>query len=216
MLVFRRLSAASGLHQWQHLDSVTNHPRRRGGRAQDVVEFARRNCSNRLELPRRQSSSTRPALPWDLSTYLHPRATGRVSVRFYLNDGVVHGRRILPEGWVNYSARQPWTPTMALDLTNRGSHGDANARIHAGMPEDSFYGSGNLGQRIVIIPSAGLVIVRLGLTHYNGLQITAMKRLGHGFMGQLNYTWSRCMDTVPMADSCSSRREESCPRSPET
>jgi hypothetical protein len=33
-------------------------------------------------------------------------------------------------------------------------------------------------------------------SHYNGLQITAMKRLGHGFMGQLNYTWSRCMDTV--------------------
>jgi hypothetical protein len=33
-------------------------------------------------------------------------------------------------------------------------------------------------------------------SHYNGLQITAMKRLGNGFMGQLNYTWSRCMDTV--------------------
>ncbi len=33
-------------------------------------------------------------------------------------------------------------------------------------------------------------------SHYNGLQITAMKRLGHGLMGQLNYTWSRCMDTV--------------------
>ena len=33
-------------------------------------------------------------------------------------------------------------------------------------------------------------------SHYNGLQITAMKRLGQGFMGQLNYTWSRCMDTV--------------------
>jgi len=33
-------------------------------------------------------------------------------------------------------------------------------------------------------------------SHYNGLQITAMKRLGHGFMGQLNYTLSRCMDTV--------------------
>jgi Carboxypeptidase regulatory-like domain len=32
--------------------------------------------------------------------------------------------------------------------------------------------------------------------HYNGLQMTAMKRLGKGFMGQLNYTWSRCMDTV--------------------
>jgi len=33
-------------------------------------------------------------------------------------------------------------------------------------------------------------------SHYNGLQITAMKRFGNGFMGQLNYTLSRCMDTV--------------------
>ncbi len=33
-------------------------------------------------------------------------------------------------------------------------------------------------------------------SHYNGLQLTAMKRLGHGLQGQLNYTWSRCMDTV--------------------
>jgi Carboxypeptidase regulatory-like domain len=33
-------------------------------------------------------------------------------------------------------------------------------------------------------------------SHYRGLQLTAMKRFGNGFMGQLNYTWSRCMDTV--------------------
>ena len=33
-------------------------------------------------------------------------------------------------------------------------------------------------------------------SHYNGLQMTAMKRLGHGLQGQINYTWSRCMDTV--------------------
>ena len=33
-------------------------------------------------------------------------------------------------------------------------------------------------------------------SHYDGLQITAKKRLAHGLMGQLNYTWSRCMDTV--------------------
>ena len=33
-------------------------------------------------------------------------------------------------------------------------------------------------------------------SHYNGLQLTAMKRLSHGLQGQLNYTWSRCMDTV--------------------
>jgi len=33
-------------------------------------------------------------------------------------------------------------------------------------------------------------------SHYNGLQLTATKRLGHGLQGQINYTWSRCMDTV--------------------
>ncbi len=33
-------------------------------------------------------------------------------------------------------------------------------------------------------------------SHYNGLQVTAMKRLGHGLQGQVNYTLSRCMDTV--------------------
>lgn len=33
-------------------------------------------------------------------------------------------------------------------------------------------------------------------SHYNGLQLTAMKRMSHGFQGQINYTWSHCLDTV--------------------
>jgi hypothetical protein len=33
-------------------------------------------------------------------------------------------------------------------------------------------------------------------SHYSGLQLTAMKRLGHGLQGQVNYTWSHCMDAV--------------------
>jgi hypothetical protein len=33
-------------------------------------------------------------------------------------------------------------------------------------------------------------------SHYDGLQLSANKRLGHGLMGQVNYTWSHCMDTV--------------------
>ncbi len=33
-------------------------------------------------------------------------------------------------------------------------------------------------------------------SHYNGLQLTADKRLSHGIQVLVNYTWSRCMDTV--------------------
>jgi len=33
-------------------------------------------------------------------------------------------------------------------------------------------------------------------SHYNGLQLTATSRMNHGFQGQINYTWSHCLDTV--------------------
>jgi hypothetical protein len=33
-------------------------------------------------------------------------------------------------------------------------------------------------------------------SHYNALQLTAQKRMGHGLQLQANYTWSRCMDEV--------------------
>ena len=33
-------------------------------------------------------------------------------------------------------------------------------------------------------------------SHYNGLQLTAEKRLSHGVQFQINYTWSHCIDTV--------------------
>jgi Carboxypeptidase regulatory-like domain len=33
-------------------------------------------------------------------------------------------------------------------------------------------------------------------SHYDGLQLTAMKQMGHGLQGQINYTFSKCMDEV--------------------
>jgi CubicO group peptidase (beta-lactamase class C family) len=76
-------------------------------------------------------------------------ASARDWARFgelYRNDGAVKGRRLLPEGWMSYSA----APTLNTDegagfWTNRGAHGDGAEPIQAGMPEDAFYGSGNLG-----------------------------------------------------------------------
>jgi CubicO group peptidase (beta-lactamase class C family) len=95
-------------------------------------------------------------------------ATARDWARFgllYLDDGLANGRRILPEGWVNFSA----SPTpgsregyAAGFFTNRGSAEFARNRVKGGMPADSFFASGTQVQRIVIAPSARLVVVRLG------------------------------------------------------
>jgi hypothetical protein len=149
-----------------------------GGRAQDVVDFAQRELFAPLGITTATIEFDATGTPVG-SIYVF--ASARDWARFgalYLNDGVVDGRRILPEGWVNYSA----APTLDTDYgagfwTNRGSHGDAADRIGAGMPADAFYASGNLGQRIVIIPSAGLVIVRFGFTHGPGFDMRGLLRL---------------------------------------
>lgn len=83
----------------------------------------------------------------------------------YLNDGVVAGKRVLPEGWVRYSKTSTLGTSYGAGFwTNDGTDDFARGRIRAGMPCDAFFASGNLGQRVYIMPSRNLVIVRLGAT----------------------------------------------------
>jgi CubicO group peptidase (beta-lactamase class C family) len=95
-------------------------------------------------------------------------ASARDWARFgllYLNDGVVGGKRILPEGWVTYSASPTpggWVGYGAGFWTNRGDSFGANYRAERGMPRDAFFAEGTIGQYVIIIPSERLVIVRLG------------------------------------------------------
>ncbi len=95
-------------------------------------------------------------------------ASARDWARFgelYLNDGVAGGKRILPEGWVAYSTEPTLdSPYGSGFWVNAGQSDDARGRVQAGMPADSYFASGNFGQRIVIIPSQRLVIVRFGAT----------------------------------------------------
>ena len=84
----------------------------------------------------------------------------------YINDGVWEGQRILPEGWVAYTS----TPAPADPRKHYGAHvwlkvadeysGDAV------LPADAFHAIGHAGQFVTMIPSAHLVVVRLGLTRY--------------------------------------------------
>ena len=98
------------------------------------------------------------------STYM--LASARDWAKFgllYLNDGVVGGKRILHEDWVDFCASATLNSDYAAGFfTNRSDHPDAKGRVQLGMPRDSFFASGLLGQRIVIMPSQRLVVVRLG------------------------------------------------------
>jgi CubicO group peptidase (beta-lactamase class C family) len=81
----------------------------------------------------------------------------------YLDDGVVGGKRILHEDWVSFSAAATLDTDYGAGFwTNRSEHPNARGRVRAGMPRDSFFASGTLGQRIVILPSQHMVVVRLG------------------------------------------------------
>lgn len=93
-------------------------------------------------------------------------ASARDWIRFgllYLNDGVVGGKRILHEDWVAFSAAATLDTDYGAGFwTNRSEHPFAKGRVRLGIPRDAFYASGDLGQRVVIIPSQQMVVVRLG------------------------------------------------------
>ncbi len=77
----------------------------------------------------------------------------------HLWDGVWEGKRILPEGWTELvSAPAPGAREKqygGLFWLNRGG---AMPRV----PEDAYWAAGHMGQTSLVIPSRGVVVVRLG------------------------------------------------------
>jgi CubicO group peptidase (beta-lactamase class C family) len=81
----------------------------------------------------------------------------------YANDGIVGDRRILPAGWIDYSTAPTLGSAYGAGFWTARGKGDLADAMHAfDLPSDTFLASGNLGQRVLIIPSLHLVIVRLG------------------------------------------------------
>lgn len=97
--------------------------------------------------------------------YAPARSYARLGL-LYLNDGLApDGRRLLPEGWVTYSRKQTLdAPYGAGFWTVDGADERAASLLREGFPRDGFYASGNRGQRIYVIPSQRLVMVRFGYT----------------------------------------------------
>jgi CubicO group peptidase (beta-lactamase class C family) len=136
-----------------------------GGRASDVVRFARQELFGPLGMSNVTIEFDASGNPEGSSQML---ANARDWARFgqlYLNDGVAGGKRILPEGWVKYSASatpNAWVGQGAGFWTNLGDSFGANYRVEHGWARDAFFAKGTIGQYVIIIPSEKLVIVRLG------------------------------------------------------
>lgn len=139
-----------------------------GGHAVDVLRFARRELFGPLGIRRATLELDATGTPI-AGAYLF--ATPREWARFgmlFLEDGVVGGTRILPEGWVRYST----TPTPRAFVgygagwwINNGDSRGARFRREHGMPADAFMALGIYGQAVVVVPSARLVIARFGTTY---------------------------------------------------
>lgn len=136
-----------------------------GGKPEDALRFARRELFAPLGM-RHVTLQLDGAGTIEGSSKM--LASARDWARFgqlYLNDGIAGGKRILPEGWVNYSATatpNAWVGIGAGFWTNQGDSFGAKFRVDHGWPRDAFFAKGTIGQYTIIIPSERLVIVRLG------------------------------------------------------
>jgi len=100
-------------------------------------------------------------------TFATPRDWARFGL-LYLQDGEWNGERILPQGWVKYTA----TPTPlapqgeygALFWLNAGSPTNPGDRRWPRAPRNAFAATGFQEQKVIIIPSKKLVLVRFGAT----------------------------------------------------
>lgn len=98
--------------------------------------------------------------------YATPRDWARFG-QLYLQNGVWEGQQLLPEDWVAFST-QPTTQSGGIYgahfWLNRPQGTVAEFMAIDSLPEDTYMCRGHNGQRVFIIPSHELVVVRLGYT----------------------------------------------------
>ena len=106
--------------------------------------------------------------------YMNTQDWARLGL-LYLNKGVWNGERIFSEEWMQF----------ALTGTEQAAHYGAQLWINAGgerwadLPEDIFYFMGHQGQRVIMIPSKDLVVVRTGVTENYDVQKQAISDFLH-------------------------------------
>ena len=154
----------------------------------DVLAFARRELFDPLGMRRATLEFDATGTPLGSGFMLaSARDWARLGL-LYLDDGVVAGRRILPRGWVGYSSGRHQMPGSAMGRAS----GPISMRATAprtgwarACRATSFFGRGKFGQYIIVVPSARLVVVRLGVTH-GWEDIDGVSRLTANVIGALD------------------------------
>lgn len=95
---------------------------------------------------------------WIASSFVYATARDFLAFgEFMRNDGIVDGRRLLPEGWIDRSTR-----AHVIDPDSGQGYGFHWWTVE--QPPRSFSANGYEGQRIEVVPELGLSFVRLGKT----------------------------------------------------
>lgn len=86
--------------------------------------------------------------------------------QFALQEGRWNGRQLLPTDWMRFSTS---TVGVQSEDDGYGAHWWVNRRhdgilVHPLMPADAYWAAGHDGQQVVVVPSADLVVVRMGFT----------------------------------------------------
>ena len=87
--------------------------------------------------------------------------------QFALQNGEWNGEQLLPEDWMATSLEV--TPVETTDDPGYGMGWRVNEMLDGSLrwpelPADTFYASGHDGQKVIVVPSEGLVVVRMGFT----------------------------------------------------
>lgn len=119
--------------------------------------------------------------------YATPREFAKVGFLF-LNDGCWSGERLLPVGWVAASttpstvfvASAPpdeTTPSGYAWWLNRPVPEQGKTKPWADSPEDTYVAVGHWGQRIIVVPSEDVIVVRTGDDRAGSMSINELTRL---------------------------------------
>ncbi len=170
----RRPMARHPGEQWHYSDPQTLTLARivenvAGGTPEGFLRLARREVLEPLGMTGVTIDFDAAGSPL-MSTYVAAPARSWARLgQLYLQDGRIGTVQILPRGWVDYSRRITLkSPYGAGFWVVDTPDADFSSLQAAGLPKDTFLASGNLGQRIYIIPSQDMVVVRLGLTVRDG------------------------------------------------